>query len=105
MVKDFEIIGEIASTETIAVGSSIRIIKSMSRQSNRQNYVLCVNNEKYSASLEVRKIYQRIADQQAEAHTQIRVIDESGEDYFYCQELFLSIEVPEEATRAFARGR
>lgn len=92
MVKDFEIIGEIASTETIAVGSSIRIIKSMSRQSNRQNYVLCVNNERYPVSLEVRKMYQRIADPQAEAHTQMRVIDESGEDYLYPREFFIPIE-------------
>jgi hypothetical protein len=104
MVKDFEIIGEIASTETIAVGSSIRIIKSMSRQSNRQNYVLCISNERYPASPEVRKIYQRIADQQAEAHTQIRVIDESAEDYLYPQYLFILIEVPKEGTRVFARG-
>jgi len=105
MVKDFEIIGEIASTETIAVGSSIRIIKSMSRQSNRQNYVLCISNERYPASLEVRNIYQRIADQRAEAHTQMRVIDESREDYLYPQGLFIHIEVVQEATRAFARGR
>lgn len=31
MVKDFEIIGEITNTETIAVGSSIRIIKRLKR--------------------------------------------------------------------------
>jgi hypothetical protein len=31
MVKDFEIIGEISNTETIAVGSSIRIIKRLKR--------------------------------------------------------------------------
>jgi len=102
MVKDFEIIGEIASTETIAVGSSIRIIKSMSRQSNTQNYVLCISNDRYPASLEVRKIYQHITDPQAEAHGQIRVIDESGEDYLYPREFFIPIEVPVEAARAFA---
>ncbi len=31
MVKDFEIIGQITNTETIAVGSSIRIIKRLNR--------------------------------------------------------------------------
>jgi hypothetical protein len=31
MAKDFEIIGDIASVETIAVGSSIRVIKRLKR--------------------------------------------------------------------------
>ncbi len=75
----------------------------MSPKSNTQHYVLCVSNEKYPASLEARKIYQWVPDPQAEAHGQIRVIDESGEDYLYPQEFFLPIEIPEEATRAFAQ--
>lgn len=105
MVKDFEIIGEITNAETIAVGNSIRIIKSMSKKSNTQDYVLCISNQRYPASLEVRKIYQCIPDPQAEGHGQIRVIYESGEDYLYQQDLFIPIEVPKEATGAFARGR
>jgi len=84
MVKDFELIGDI--------------------KSDTQRYVLCISNEKYSASLESRKIYQCVPDTRAEAHGQIRVIDESGEDYLYPQEFFLPIEIPEEATRAFAHG-
>jgi len=76
----------------------------MSTKSNTQHYVLCISNEKYPASLEARKIYQCVPDPQAEAHGQIRVIDESGEDYLYPVELFLPIEIPKEATRAFARG-
>ena len=75
----------------------------MRSKSNKKHYVLCVSNEKYPASLEARKIYQRIPDAQAEAHRQIRVIDESGEDYLYPQELFVPIELPKEATRVFAR--
>ena len=83
MVKDFEIIGDI--------------------KSDTQRYVLCVSNEKYSASLEARKIYQCIPDNKAEAQRQIRVIDESGEDYLYPREFFLPIEIPKEAIRAFAQ--
>jgi hypothetical protein len=82
MAKDFEIIGDI--------------------KSDTQHYVLCVRNEKYPASLEARKIYVHVPDPQAEAHGQIRVIDESGEDYLYPQDLFIPIEIPEEATQAFA---
>ena len=88
MVKDFELIGEII----------------MSTKSNTQHYVLCISNEKYPVSLEARKICQCVPDTQAEAHGQIRVIDESGEDYLYPIDIFLPIEIPEEATRAFARG-
>ena len=84
MVKDFEIIGDI--------------------KSDTQNYVLCVSNEKYPASPEVRKIYQFVPDPQAQAHGQIRVIDESGEDYLYPIDIFIPIEIPEEATRTFAHG-
>jgi len=76
----------------------------MSTKSEALHYVLYVRNEKYPASLKARKIYQCIPDPQAEAHGQIRVIDESGEDYLYPQDLFLPIEIPEEATRAFAQG-
>ena len=76
----------------------------MSTKSNTQHYVLCISNEKYPVSLEARKIYQCVPDTQAEAHGQIRVIDESREDYLYPQGFFLAIEIPEEATRAFAHG-
>ncbi len=76
----------------------------MSTKSNTQHYVLCVRNEKYPASLEARKIYECVPDSQAEAHGQIRVIDESGEDYLYPQDLFLPIEIPKAATQAFAHG-
>jgi len=46
-------------------------------------FALCVRNEDYPASLELRKVYQVLADQQAMRHRQMRVIDESGEDYLY----------------------
>ncbi len=76
----------------------------MSTKSEMRHYVLCVSNRKYSASLEARKIYQCVPDLEAEAHGQIRVIDESGEDYLYPIDMFLSIEISEEATLAFAHG-
>lgn len=76
----------------------------MSQKSQENGYVLCVDNDKYPASLEVRKIYQRIPDPKAESHEQIRVIDESGEDYLYPSDLFIAIDVPQEAARVFAHG-
>lgn len=50
-------------------------------------FVVCINNQDYSASLEVQKIYQVLPDSQADAHQMIRVIDESGEDYLYSKQL------------------
>ena len=42
---------------------------------------LCLNNEGYTASLEVGKVYRLNPDDDAAVHGYIRVIDESGEDY------------------------
>ena len=67
--------------------------------------VICVKNEDYPASLEKRKIYESISDSEAEKHGQIRVIDESGEDYLYPQEYFIPASLPknvEEAVRKAA---
>ena len=58
-------------------------------------FVVCINNQDYSASLEVRKIYQVLHDPQANAHQMIRIIDESGEDYLYPSRYFMSIELSE----------
>jgi hypothetical protein len=54
-------------------------------------YVICVGNEGYPASLEVRKIYQIIPDKVAARLKQIRVIDESGEDYLYPLNYFVPV--------------
>ena len=64
--------------------------------------MLCLDNNKYPASLEVRKIYLCISDPDAESHDMIRVIDESGEDYLYPASIFVPIEIPQQATKAFA---
>ena len=45
-------------------------------------YVICVGNKGYAASLELRKIYQLIPDKAAAKLHQIRVVDESGEDFY-----------------------
>ena len=60
--------------------------------------VVCIKNEGYEASLERRKIYSVLPDGQAKRHKLLRVIDESGEDYLYPDEYFLSVALPQ-ATR------
>jgi hypothetical protein len=65
-------------------------------------YVVCVKNEGYSASLELRKIYHVVPDIQAAEHQMLRVIDESGEDYLYPTSYFVPIELPQAVEEAFA---
>ena len=66
------------------------------------NFVVCVKNDGYPASLEVRKLYSRVPDSDAESHGQVRVVDESGEDYLYPAEYFRAIELPLEVERSIA---
>jgi len=63
----------------------------MTRTEPQPRFVVCVNNKDYPASLELRKLYQVVADEAAAKHHQLRVIDESGEDYLYPQEYISSL--------------
>ena len=62
---------------------------------NKHEFAVCVDNHDYEVSLEVRKLYEVIADPEAEKHDQIRVIDESGEDYLYPASAFSRLSLPE----------
>ncbi|MBN1612084.1 MAG: hypothetical protein JW940_35965 [Polyangiaceae bacterium] len=66
--------------------------------------MVCVSNEGYPASLEVRKIYVSVADRDAEQEGMVRVVDESGEDYLYPKQFFAEIRVPPALAKAMARG-
>jgi hypothetical protein len=67
---------------------------------SKRRFVVCVKNEGYEVSLERRKIYVSIEDEEAQAHKLIRVIDESGEDYLFPEKLFIPIELPQPIRRA-----
>ena len=72
----------------------------MPARSTRKRFVICLRNEGYEVSLERRKIYQVLPDADAAKHKQLRVIDESGDDYLYPQKLFAPIELPQSIRRA-----
>ena len=69
-------------------------------RSTAKQFVVCLKNKGYEVSLERRKIYQVLPDADAEKHRQVRVIDESGEDYLYPQSFFAPIELPQPIRRA-----
>ena len=68
--------------------------------STRRKLVVCLRNDGYEVSLERFKIYQAIPDEDAEKHKQIRVIDESGEDYLFPAIYFKEVELPQSVRRA-----
>lgn len=65
-----------------------------------RRFVVCIRNEGNEASLELRKIYEVLADATAESHAMIRVIDEENEDYLYPASWFLPIELPTKVEQA-----
>lgn len=74
----------------------------MNAEKNKENrFVVCIKNEGYPASLEVRKIYLALADAAAAERELMRVIDNSKEDYLYPLDYFADIELPKAAEIAF----
>ena len=71
-------------------------------QRDNPQYVVCIRNDEYTVSLELRKIYQVVPDSDAEGHGMIRLVDESGEDYLFPRDFFLPIEIPQTISHAFA---
>ena len=57
-------------------------------------FVLCLNNQAYLASLEMGKQYFTIPNEGLRAQGYIRVIDESGEDYAFTASRFHVVELP-----------
>ena len=80
--------------------SGISIRRATTREpAPRRRLVLCVRNEGYRASLELGKFYVALADRDAEADGQLRVIDESAEDYLYPKSFFATIALPASVRR------
>jgi hypothetical protein len=64
------------------------------RKKSAQKFVVCIDNSEYPVSLELHKIYRTVPDKDIESDGDLRVIDESGEDYLYPNSFFIPIRVP-----------
>ena len=62
-------------------------------------FVICVENTEYPASLEILKVYRVLPDEEVEQDRDLRVIDESGEDYIYPANYFILIDLPFDAAQ------
>jgi len=68
--------------------------------STGKQFVVCVRNEGYEESLELRKIYEVLDDPEAALDSLLRVVDED-EDYLYPASWFRSIQLPQDVEAAF----
>lgn len=76
--------------------SSGRSTSTKSRKSaaGGHHFAVCVDNDGYEASLERNKIYVVLSDKAAEKAGDLRVVDESGEDYLFAADRFVAINIP-----------
>lgn len=61
----------------------------------RTEYAVCIDNSGYPASLELHKIYEVLPDGEAAKYGDLRIVDESGEDYLFPAACFAPIQVAE----------
>ena len=78
------------------------MVRKMEKMNSKKMFVVCIKNEGYAASLELRKIYEVIPDERAADHQMIRVVDESGEDYLYPSDFFITIDLPKPIEQALS---
>jgi len=67
-------------------------------------YVICIENSDYPVSLERRKIYEVLPDSDVAKTDQVRVIDESGEDYLYPTKCFVDAKLSKETQAAIVQA-
>lgn len=63
-------------------------------------YAICVDNAEYPVALELHKVYRVLRDKEALQDGDLRIIDESGEDYLYPASYFLPVDLPRNVVRA-----
>jgi hypothetical protein len=92
-----------ASAGKRSSASAMSTRTSRRRPGPRHRFVVCIDNSAYPASLELHKIYRVLADHNAAADGDLRVIDESGDDYLYPAEWFVALDLPPRARTSLLR--
>lgn len=72
----------------------------MKRKNTGSTLAVCIDNTGYEMSLERRKVYAVVPDEDAARHDYVRVIDETGEDYIFPASRFVLIPVAREVEEA-----
>jgi len=80
------------------------LTRGKNRRRSAPQFVVCIDNANYPASLELHKIYRILPDEEAAREGDMRVIDESGEDYLYPAEWFVPVQVPQAVKNSLLRA-
>ena len=67
-------------------------------------YVVCVDNADHPVSLELHKIYRTPPDDDAAADGDLRIANESGEDYLFPANRFVAISIPDRVRSSLRRA-
>lgn len=76
----------------------------MKNQKEEPQFAVCIDHSEYPASLELHKIYRVIPDEEATEDGDLRVVDESGEDYLYPADWFVAVELPQAIQESLLRA-
>ena len=74
------------------------------RPPKETEFVVCISNAGYEVSLEIHKIYRVLPDEDASTEGDLRVVDESGEDYLFPASYFIPIEVPTDIRKSLLQA-
>ncbi|MCC7353856.1 MAG: hypothetical protein IT330_08880 [Anaerolineae bacterium] len=67
-------------------------------------FAVCVDNSEYPASLERHKVYRVLPDDDAEKDGDLRIVDESGEDYLFPADYFVLVDLPQDTARVLEKS-
>lgn len=68
-------------------------------------FVICIQNKVHEPSLRFGKVYQVIKPKKGDLGSDVRVIDEEGEDYLYGAARFAPVGLTARARRALVGGK
>ena len=92
-----------ASAERKSSASGMSARSRTTRRRPAVRFAVCIENSAYPASLELHKIYRVLRDDDAAADGDLRVVDESGEDYLYPADWFAAVELPRRVRTSLLR--
>src|SRR5438128_2085734 len=92
-------------TGTKRTASAVSAGRSNGSSSKRRRFVLCTDDRGYEGSLIRGKVYQVHKPEAGDQPYDLRVIDESGEDYLYSLQRFVEVPLPPKAQRAILLDR
>ena len=74
------------------------------RETITPRFAVCIDNREFPASLELHKVYRVLPDQDAEQDGDMRIVDESGEDYLYPVSYFVLLELPRSTVMTLSKA-